>query len=366
MSSGLEQYGWNLIGIYLIGSQLLMAVLMLANGRLIRLGANIGAGARAMRLLHGGYDRSTWRRNWELIENVKKLLFTSVLFTLRDERLALAAAFLLSAVSVALKSTFKPFADESNHRFGLAFDVALFLNVIVLILLKLDTDEHGVSPFVGALIDICLVLLLVTFVGWTALTVRASIYAERRLRALKWDSTDRAVSESSSGLPNLSESSYKYHVYLSHVEDASHMARTLRLQLQEMLPGLSCFMPPTDKASLEYRKRELAKAQVLLIYLTTGYFDSLAADADLKALAACPAKPLLLAVESGKRHGRVPLDKALGELKVLAMRVARKHRAGLETRVGFRRSGPSPSEDWGSHQPPHGADLSSHDRTAGT
>ena len=45
--------------------------------------------------------------------------------------------------------------------------------------------KHGVSPFVGALIDICLVLLLVTFVGWTALTVRASIYAERRLRALK-------------------------------------------------------------------------------------------------------------------------------------------------------------------------------------
>ena len=304
-----------LLGVWPFGSLVLNALLLIPCGRALR-SRNSTAITRATAFLHAEY-KVNWYW-WEELELARKILLTGAVLLIPEERafLRLVVATLICSCHVALVAATKPYKRIEDSVLAVATSLVLLLIFLganwISIFLRVEErtgrdDAVAVLGFsdVYAMADAMVVLTVAVLLGFLV----AAIAAARRMARkpiLRLSSTKQA--------PELTlGTGLTWHLFNSHVwSSGQDAAAVIKTELRHLLPGIKIFLDVDDLEDLGSLEEYIQRSQVILIFMTKGYWRSKNCLREVYASLG-QGKPLVLVQEIDPTKGGGTLEELRAE-----------------------------------------------------
>jgi len=273
--------------------------------------------SRATAFLWGDYEVSIFW--WEPLEMCRKLTMTGWVLMVKEdaEHARVLVALLVSIVFLVLELVVNPLKRMDNRILMTLVHLSLVLVYTCVLLVKacdasaeacalfgFGTTSKGIYLFfiIFGLAFLCLILSVEVMIMFYTFT------RSMRVRALRVMGTGR--------LPELTLlKGHKYHLFLSHVWSTGQDAvATIKRQLQLLLYGVQIFLDVDDLKSIDELELYIKESEVILLYLSKGYFGSRNCLREVEATLA-QGKRYLFVHEADAAKGGGPLEELQKELK---------------------------------------------------
>jgi len=302
--------GLAIIGIllYPVGISLLYSVLFLKAKRAI-LDEKPTALSSALGFLTLDFEKGWFA--WELVEAWKKLFLVGFcVLVVPGTILQLIIAFVFSLLCMLLTAVAVPFVSDVDDTIGKAFGFALssmfFFAVVIKVHVLTESVDDSLPQQLRKNFDLnsLVIATLMTTSVAIALAMTIVVVLQQCMQAAQ---TPVIKLRSSQRCPALTVADgITWHLFLSHIwSTGQDQCATIKRQLSLLIPGVSIFLDVDDLESIDALEEYIDGSQVIMIFVSAGYFKSANCLREVKA-AVEKAKPLSLVFDPVR--GGAPLD----------------------------------------------------------